>query len=276
MPVSLSIDGATGACINRVTSAWPRRLPAQEIFSPTEFAEVCDDQLFRCFLKSTFVCDIELERFLTAYPLHDCWKRQCWGQFAPSRGKRVTLLLRSRAAVLYKRVHFCLYRSRNRAGTTLAGAANRRPVVRDFHSRALARGCCGVFSPRRPSSGEFYSGPDLGLPLWLSSWRAKCRKGRKNGDCRPPFSASPSSRTACQLLVKQQYEENPYPRWMKAAPVGKAMTIDRYLRRRFPLVPIRNIAGKIRSKFWSPAAVPASMRSKLRGNSQERRCLPLT
>jgi 2-polyprenyl-3-methyl-5-hydroxy-6-metoxy-1,4-benzoquinol methylase len=31
------------------------------------------------------------------------------------------------------------------------------------------------------------------------------------------------------LLVKQQYEESPYPRWVKAAPVGKS-TIDGYLR----------------------------------------------
>jgi len=48
------------------------------------------------------------------------------------------------------------------------------------------------------------------------------------------------------LLVKQQYEESPYPRWMKAAPIAKAMTIDGYLRRQFPLVSLRNIAKKSR------------------------------
>jgi 2-polyprenyl-3-methyl-5-hydroxy-6-metoxy-1,4-benzoquinol methylase len=46
------------------------------------------------------------------------------------------------------------------------------------------------------------------------------------------------------LLVKQQYEENPYPRWMKAAPVGKATTVDGYLRRQFPWVSLRNVAKK--------------------------------
>ena len=46
------------------------------------------------------------------------------------------------------------------------------------------------------------------------------------------------------LLVKQQYEESPYPRWMKAAPVGKATTIDGDLQRQFPLVSFRNIAKK--------------------------------
>src|SRR5262249_26903243 len=45
-------------------------------------------------------------------------------------------------------------------------------------------------------------------------------------------------------LVQQQYEENPYPRWTKASPVGKPVTIDGYLRRRFPLVPFRNNGNK--------------------------------
>jgi 2-polyprenyl-3-methyl-5-hydroxy-6-metoxy-1,4-benzoquinol methylase len=43
------------------------------------------------------------------------------------------------------------------------------------------------------------------------------------------------------LQVKQQYEESPYPRWIKAAPVGKSTTIGGYLRRQFPLVSSRNI-----------------------------------
>jgi len=48
------------------------------------------------------------------------------------------------------------------------------------------------------------------------------------------------------LLVKQQYEESPYPRWMKAAPIAKVMTIDGYLRHQFPLSSLRNVANKSR------------------------------
>ena len=44
------------------------------------------------------------------------------------------------------------------------------------------------------------------------------------------------------LAVKQQYEENPYPRWMKASPVGKSTTIEAYLRQQFPLVDLHNVA----------------------------------
>jgi Flp pilus assembly protein TadD/SAM-dependent methyltransferase len=39
--------------------------------------------------------------------------------------------------------------------------------------------------------------------------------------------------------VQRQYEDMPYPRWIKAAPVGQPVTIDWYLRSQFPSAPIR-------------------------------------
>ena len=43
------------------------------------------------------------------------------------------------------------------------------------------------------------------------------------------------------LAVKQQYEENPYPRWVKASPVGTPMAIDVYLRQQFPNVDLQTL-----------------------------------
>ena len=33
------------------------------------------------------------------------------------------------------------------------------------------------------------------------------------------------------LKVRAQYEQNPYPRWIKTAPIGRATTLDAYLRK---------------------------------------------
>ena len=41
--------------------------------------------------------------------------------------------------------------------------------------------------------------------------------------------------------VQAQYEENPYPRWVMAAPVVKPLRIEDYLRERFPLAPFRPV-----------------------------------
>jgi tetratricopeptide (TPR) repeat protein/SAM-dependent methyltransferase len=42
------------------------------------------------------------------------------------------------------------------------------------------------------------------------------------------------------VRVRQQYEDNPYPRWIKAAPVTPANGIAAYLRAEFPLAPLHD------------------------------------
>ena len=54
---------------------------------------------------------------------------------------------------------------------------------------------------------------------------------------------------AVSLEVKQQYEENPYPRWVKAAPVGKFATVEGCLRHKFPLRLSPALLGRAASKF---------------------------
>jgi SAM-dependent methyltransferase len=45
------------------------------------------------------------------------------------------------------------------------------------------------------------------------------------------------------LAVQQQYEENPYPRWVSTAAMGRPSSIDAHLRRRFPLASIRPLGN---------------------------------
>jgi SAM-dependent methyltransferase len=41
--------------------------------------------------------------------------------------------------------------------------------------------------------------------------------------------------------VRQQYEDNPYPRWVKTAIAGKPKTIDAHAHENFPLAPLRKL-----------------------------------
>jgi hypothetical protein len=47
-------------------------------------------------------------------------------------------------------------------------------------------------------------------------------------------------------LVKQQYEENPYPRWVHAATVGTPITVDEHLRQQLPSASLRPLANERR------------------------------
>jgi SAM-dependent methyltransferase/Flp pilus assembly protein TadD len=46
---------------------------------------------------------------------------------------------------------------------------------------------------------------------------------------------------ATSQLVREQYEQNPYPRWVKTIANRSPVSIDRYIRTRFPGVPYQNI-----------------------------------
>ena len=239
----LKIGGTIPACINRVTSAWPRRLPAQEIFSPTEFAEICSDQLFRCFLTSTLVCDIEMERFLTAtrFTLLE----------AASAGGDSPQVEENALCFFCAVAQQCFINEYVFAHTD--GEIEQAHRLRALLVEALSSGA-SIPELWLVAVGAYFPLADLPAAdlilsrLWCAPVAALVARQVQERQEERQLQASVPRLTIIEDglsgLVKQQYEENPYPRWTKASPVGKPVTIDGYLRRRFPLVHLRNVAKK--------------------------------
>ncbi len=237
----LKLGGATRACINRVAGAWPERLPAQELFSQTELAEICSDQLLRCFLTSALVCDIELERFLTAI--------------------RFTLLEAASAGGDSRQVDedtlgfFCAVAQQCFINEYIFAHTDRE-MEQARRLRALLVEALSSGTPIPElwlvAAAAYFPLADLpGTDLILSRrWSApvaglvvrQVQEGQEERQLRASVPCLTVIEDGVSVLVKQQYEENPYPRWTKASPVGKPVTIDAYLRRRFPLVPLHDVA----------------------------------
>jgi len=239
----LKLNSATSACIHRATSAWPKRLPAQELFSPAEFAEVCDDRLLRGLLEATFVCDIDVERFLTA--------------------TRSTMLEIASAGIDSHQVEentlrfFCALAQQCFINEYIFAYMDheieRAERLRALLIEALASGTSipelwlvvvAAFFPL-----ACLPAPDLILDRhWSTPVAAlvarQVREGQEERQLQTCVPRLTSIEDGVSLLVKQQYEESPYPRWMQPAPVGKSMTIDGYLRRQFPLVSLHNVTKK--------------------------------
>ena len=62
------------------------------------------------------------------------------------------------------------------------------------------------------------------------------------------------------LAVRQQYEENPYPRWIKASPVGPPTTLSARLRELCPLIDSRTLLtaetnGNSDRRVWHRSAL---------------------
>src|SRR6516164_4239078 len=241
----VKLNGATSICISHATRAWPKRLPAQDLFSPSEFAEVCDDQLFRCLLESTPVCDIELERFLTAV--------------------RFTLLEAASARFDSHQVEesalgcFCALAQQCFINEYIFAYTDheieKAQRLRSLLVEALAS---GTSIPELWLVAVAAYFPLASLPVaeliperpWSPPVAALVARQVREGQEERQLQASVPRLTPIEdgvsLLVKQQYEESPYPRWMKAAPIAKVMTIDGYLRHQFPLSSLRNVANKSR------------------------------
>jgi tetratricopeptide (TPR) repeat protein/SAM-dependent methyltransferase len=239
----LKLGGSARACIDRVNGAWPKRLPAREIFGETEFAEICNDQLFHCLLTSTLVCDIELERFLTAI--------------------RFTLLEAASAADDSHQVDknalsfFCAVAQQCFINEYVFADTDREleeaSRLRELLVEALSSGN-SIPELRLVAVAAYFPLADLpvaGLILprpWSAPVAALVARQVQERQEERQLQATVPRLTVIEDgvsgLVKQQYEENPYPRWTKASPVGKPVTIDAYLRRRFPHISLRHVAGK--------------------------------
>ncbi len=239
----LKHGGAARACIKRAAGAWPTRLPAQELFSQAEFAEISDDQLFRCFLTSTLVCDIVLERFLTAVRFALLETVAAEGDAHRTAGKALDFFCAVAQQCFINEYVFAHTDSEieqaQRVRTRLAEALSSGTPIPELWLVAVA-----AYFPLADLPMA-----DLILPHpWSAPVAALVVRQVQERQEERRLQASMPRLTAIaggvSDLVKRQYEENPYPRWTKASPVGQPVTIDDYLRRRFPLHPLHHVTGQ--------------------------------
>jgi len=61
----IRLDGAVDDCIARINAAWPTRLPAAALFGPSGLTALSRDELLRTLLECDPITDISVERLLT-------------------------------------------------------------------------------------------------------------------------------------------------------------------------------------------------------------------
>ncbi len=227
-----------GEGVARATTTWPRRLPAQDLFGPSGLVRISADPLLRCLLESAPICDMALERFLTmarhamldaatgarthgagepsVLDFHCALARQCFineyvFDLTDDETSRARSLRDDLAAAL-------------KAGTSIpvlwpVAVAAYFPL----HSLPLASRL--LDKPWPDAVGAV-----------LTQQIREPDEERQYRDAIPRLTTIEDD---VSLLVQRQYEENPYPRWIKAAPADKPTTIEEFLRQRFPSVPFR-------------------------------------
>ncbi len=229
--------------IARVAAVWPRRLSAHALSEPDGFAAVSGDRMLRALLESAPVHDIELERFLTN--ARSALLELASAAAAPSvtdagsigfacalaRQCFINEYVFDRTADEFQRaLHL------QEALTAALSAGAPVPLLWPIAVAAYAP----LHSLARAELLLQQRWPDPINALLDQQIREPSQERQLRGTI-PALTAIDDE---ISLEVQRQYEEMPYPRWVKAAPVGQPATLDWYLRNQFPAASIGRQLGQ--------------------------------
>ena len=219
--------------IDRAAEAWPARLSRQELFGSDGLRAASGDPVLRALLQNSHINDIALERFLTlarsalldaatAAPAADIvddtiltfsctLARQCFINeyvFACAADEQ------AQVAILRDQVAAAL-----RSGDPIAALS--LAVIASYEPLYSIAGCEALLARSWPGEVADLLTQQIREPL--------AERGiRKSIPQLTPVEDDVS------LLVQNQYEESPYPRWVKCAPDEITQPIDARLRGDFP------------------------------------------
>ena len=240
----LNVNPAVRAGMARVASTWPRELPADEILGPEGFAALSRDPLLRCMLESATVRDLNLERYLTSL------RRIMLGIVSreTASGGSLGESLLELGCALAKQCFLNEY-----VFSIGAQEAEQAGRLRDRLVEMLAAD--QPVPPLVPAVTAAYF-PLFSLPgvksLLDRSWPAPMRgllaqqisEPEEERQLRDTIARLTGIESKVSTLVRQQYEENPYPRWVTVVSNRGPSRISQFLRQQFPAASLRDLAGE--------------------------------
>jgi Tfp pilus assembly protein PilF/SAM-dependent methyltransferase len=236
-----TVSPAVKAAVARAADAWPRRLSLEGLFGTADWVAVTAEPLLLAMLESGPVRDIELERFLTAL-------RAALLEIAAG-GDPVTADANAlRFACTMAQQCF----SNEYVFLADAEELDRAQQLRERLSAALRSGAfvpplwpaavsC-YFSLHTLADAETLLARDWPDPLArvLTQQIREVWQERQYRDEIPRLTAIEDT---VSVRVRQQYEENPYPRWIVAGSRPKPQTVEDYFRQKFPMAQVRPVSG---------------------------------
>jgi SAM-dependent methyltransferase/Flp pilus assembly protein TadD len=235
----LSVNPALRDGVARAAAAWPDLLNIEQMLGAPGLAALADDAMLLAVLKGTTVRDVALERFLTSMrtavlkqaggqPDDDtaleflcALARQCFNnEYVFAESPEQTDLVEPLRASLIE----ALDQGAPIAPARLVALASYRPLASLPAARRLLD---------RP-----WPAP---LDELLTQQVREVDDENQLREAMPRLTAIGGEGGAA---VRQQYEENPYPRWVVAPSRRDPIAIDEYLKRRFPLAPLRTFGDR--------------------------------
>jgi tetratricopeptide (TPR) repeat protein/SAM-dependent methyltransferase len=237
-----------GDCISRAASAWPGIISDQDLYGPDGFAALSGDELLKALLCSTPIADIAMERFLTTVRrlmLEAATNLQASDNGASSGLDFYSALARHCFINEYVFCHSdaeIQKASALRVSLTAALEAGTRVP-------ALWLLAVGAYFPlfSLPCAARMLE-TEWAEPI-ASVLTQQIREPEQERQLRAAIPRLTGVDDKVSKLVQRQYEENPYPRWVKLEPAGPSRAVVEYLRRRFPAVSWPNSADNEKAEI---------------------------
>jgi len=242
---ALAIDivttaGLAAGCVTRAAQAWPQRLPAHELWSSEELATIAGDRLLTALLQSAPVPNIALERFLTG-ARHALLENAVGTE--PSAPIETNCLAFFGALAQQCFINEYVFPVTEHETRLALGLRDRLDAALQSGAvvPALWPVAVGAYLPLHSlaqSEALFARAwPDPVVRI-LEQQVGEPQMERRYREAIPALTAVDDE---ISRKVRAQYEEMPYPRWVKSAANGKPVTVEHYLRNQFPLAPVRNL-----------------------------------
>jgi len=229
----IKLNPAIRSCMTRANEAWPERLSAQALYESVNVSEIADDAVLRALLVVTPIGSIELERFLTM--IRSSMLEAATSSVPVLSGNSIMGFYSALARQCFVNEYVFSWTE---------SEAEKAHGLRDALVKNL-QNCAPVSELSLVTVAAYF--PLYSLPfadrLFKSVWSnaltavldQQVREPTKEAALRTTLPQLTPIENAVSLMVQNQYEENPYPRWVKVSPAGQSFFTDDYIRQRFPL-----------------------------------------
>ena len=224
------MNPAVKAALGRLSTPAAALLPPEELVAPATLADLAQDRVFCRLLEVLPLCAPDLERVVAALR-RALFEVVAADRELPPDGLAVLCTL-ARQCFVNEYVAGASEEERHRAaalGDRLAAAAAQGAEVAPEWIAAVAayRPLASLPGAERLTERP-WSAPVAAL---LAQQVTEPHTERELRSALPRLTAIEDG---VSRAVKQQYEENPYPRWISAGPAGAPVSLDAYLQAKFP------------------------------------------
>ncbi len=236
----IMLDETIAGCVRRANGSWPTRLPRAALFGSDGIAALAADPLVHALLETVPVSTIEFERFLTCarHALLEIASNRQPPEHSDLAALRFYAAL-SRQCFVNEYIFDC------DGGELIAAAACRTELLALLDAKAvvppfLVLAVAAYFPLNTLRDADRLLAANEPGPVG-EVLRQQIREPFEEKALRTGVERLTPITGAISTEVRGQYEENPYPRWVKTPMREQALCFNDELRRTFPFAPFTQL-----------------------------------